>query len=85
MARELRDAAQNSFAKKFSSKTEAEKYITDFNFKVVPTAKKASNSTKKIESVKTTEFEPVNNSVSLEKDYTKEVFFLFFFCIFVIL
>lgn len=74
IARGLRDAAPNSYAKKFDTREGAEKYIKDFNFRIVDKAENSNNDTK---GVKRKRLESSNNSISLLEDHIKKVLFIF--------
>lgn len=75
----MRDASPNSYAKKFATKTEAEKYIKDFNFKIVQNSK----SPKGGKGEKRKLFKHPNSSItSSVNDFTQKVFIMnkmFFF------
>lgn len=72
-ARGMRDASTNSYAKKFLTKLEAEKYITDFNFKIVD--KVESTKSNLISVKRKRSISPENHFNSL-KDHIKKVTFL---------
>lgn len=73
----MRDASPNSYAKKFATVTEAEKYIKGFNFKIVQNAKPA-NVLKGSIDVKRKKIEhPDNSVISSVKEFSQKVFFKF--------
>lgn len=75
IARGLRDGTPNSYAKKFNSISEAEKYIKDFNFKIVDNADKVNESPSL--GTKRKRLEGTNSSVRPVKDNITKVFIIF--------
>uniref|UniRef100_A0A2H8TCJ3 Ribonuclease H1 n=1 Tax=Melanaphis sacchari TaxID=742174 RepID=A0A2H8TCJ3_9HEMI len=69
-ARGLRDATPNSFAKKFDTKIEAEKYIKDFKFQIVQNTPSTNDYSK---GVKRKRSENSNFPISLVKDHIKKI------------
>lgn len=75
IARGLRDATPNSYAKKFNSINEAEKYIKDFNYKIV---NKTENTYEfSSQAAKRKRSESPKSSISLLKDHIKKVIAIF--------
>jgi hypothetical protein len=76
VARGMRDASPNSFAKKFATVTEAKNYIKGFNFKIVQNAK-SMNVVSGDKGVKRKKIkEDQNNSViSSVKEFSEKVIF----------
>jgi len=74
IARGLRDATPNSYAKKFDIKIEAEKYIKDLKFQIV---QKTQNTNDHFKGVKRKRPENLYNSISSVKDHIKKVFSTF--------
>lgn len=84
VARGLRDATPNSYAKKFERKIEAEKYIKDFKFKIVQNSECTTND-HILKGVKRKRPDNQNNVISSVKDHIKKVgtyFCVFYFIIF---
>lgn len=73
IARGLRDAASNSYAKKFDTREGAEKYIKDFNFKIVDKVENSNNDTK---GAKRKRLESSNDSIGSVEDHIKKVLFI---------
>jgi len=77
VARGLRDATPNSYAKKFNTKIEAEKYIKDFKFKIVQNTQNPNDHFKGVKRKR-----PDDNAyhpISSVKDHIKKVFSSFVF------
>ncbi|XP_026807914.1 uncharacterized protein LOC113550356 [Rhopalosiphum maidis] len=70
MARGLRDATPNSYAKKFDTKIEAEKYIKDFKFQIVQNAQSTNDHFK---GIKRKRSENSNFTISSVKDHIKKI------------
>lgn len=81
VARGLRDATPNSYAKKFDSINEAEKYIKDFKYKIVNKEDNAHEFSS--QAAKRKRPESPKRSVSSLKDHIKKV--IVTFLLFVIL
>lgn len=75
-ARGLRDATPNSYAKKFDTKIEAEKYIKDFKFQIVPNTQSTNDHFK---GVKRKRSENSNFMISSVTEHLKKVLVLFIF------
>lgn len=75
VARGLRDATPNSYAKKFDSINEAEKYIKDFNYKIVNKAENTHELPN--QAVKRKRPESPKRSISSLKDHIKKVIVIF--------
>jgi len=76
VARGLRDATPNSYAKKFDIKIEAEKYIKDLKFQIV---QKTQNTNDYFKGLKRKRPENLYNPISSVKDHIKKVFSAFYF------
>lgn len=75
VARGLRDATPNSYAKKFDSINEAEKYIKDFNYKIVNKAENTHEFSS--QAAKRKRPESPKRSISSLKDHIKKVIVIF--------
>jgi len=73
-ARGLRDATPNSYAKKFDTKIEAEKYIKDFKFQIVQNTQSTNDHFK---GVKRKRSENSNCMISSVTEHLKKVIVLF--------
>jgi len=76
VARELRDAAPDSYTKKFDTKIEAEGYIKDFKFQIVKNTQCTNDNFK---GVKKKKCDNPCYPISSLKDHIKKVFFVFMF------
>lgn len=76
MARGLRDATPNSYAKKFDTNIEAEKYIKDFKFQIV---KNTQNTNDNFKGVKRKRCDDPYYPISSVKDHINKVFSVFMF------
>jgi len=74
VARELRDATSNSYAKKFDTKRDAEKYIKDFKFQIVQDTPSTND---RFKGVKRKRSENPNYPISTVEDHIKKVFPVF--------
>lgn len=76
-ARGMRDASTNSYAKKFFTKLEAEKYITDFGFKI---ADKVESNNKNIDGLEVKK-KRLDKAIQLKstslKDHIQKVFYFY--------
>jgi len=72
----LRDATPNSYAKKFDTKIEAEKYIKDFKFVIM---KNTQSTNDHFKGVKRKRSDNPLYPISSVKDHIKKVFIIFMF------